>query len=47
MLTESLFDLHMHAVGCVSVELLSIPNEEALSESVSVQPLVLLQVSEI
>lgn len=39
VLTESLFGLHLHALGCVSVELLSILHEVALSESVNVQPL--------
>jgi hypothetical protein len=38
VLNESLFGLHLQ-VGCVSVALLSMLSEVALSESVSVQPL--------
>lgn len=46
VLTESLVGLHLHALECVSVELLSILCEVALSESVKVQPLE-LHVSEL
>jgi len=46
VLTESLFGLHLQVVEFESAELLSILREEALSESVRVQPLE-LHISEV